>query len=432
MVSTRQPQRSPGRRDLTRRGFLAGAGSVAAGIGLAGCSSAAASATGVTNISFYLSKPEVIGYFHDLISTYHSEQDKVRVTLDSSTNIPASFVRNRPPDLGLWNYNLSVTEFVNRGAWMDMSATPYVKDINPSVWELMKLTADDPMRAIPYSVMAAGVIYNRDIFDKHHLAVPTTWSEFTAVCDTLKAAGVTPIYGTFADSWTIAQGMFDYSIGGMVDVPSFFTAIRAEGTKLTADSPHSFTRDFGPPMDRMVELLKYHNPNASSRKYGDGNTAFAQGKAAMYFQGPWAFSQIALTTKNLNMGTFPLPVTDDPGDLKARVNIDLALWIPESCPRKEAAMDFMAWLLQPRINDKYNDDNDGYGARVGAPAPSNPALAGLSGFYHKNAFYLGPSQLVPFSIPVANYAQSIALGSAPGPQLAKLNADWARYSIRAS
>lgn len=415
---------------LTRRGFLAGVSALGAGLALTGCT--AASAAQPTTISFYLSKPEVIPYFHKLIAKYNAEQSKVRVVMDSSSNVPADFVRNQPPDLGCWNYNFSVAEFVNHGALSDLSDTPQAKSINPALWPLMKQTADYPGRvsAIPYSVMAEGVIYNKDLFAQHGVAVPTTWSQLVEVCKKLMAAGVTPFFNTYRDTWTIAQGMFDYTIGGMVDVPAFFGGLKKEGTKVGPASSVSFSKDLSAPMARMIELTKYGNKDAASRGYGDGNTAFAQGKAAMYLQGPWALSQIALTNAKANLGMFPLPVTESPDDLKVRVNVDLALWIPEASPNKAAARDFMAWLMQPRINDTYNDDNDGFGSRLNAPAPSNPALAGLRKYYAGNRFYLGASQLIPGAIPVANYAQAMALGSSPASQLTLLDSDWSRYAIR--
>ena len=38
---------------------------------------------------------------------------------------------------------------------------------------------------------------------------------------------------------------------------------------------------------------------------------------------------------------YALPVTDDPADRKVRVNIDLALWIPEGSTKKDAAREFL-------------------------------------------------------------------------------------------
>jgi raffinose/stachyose/melibiose transport system substrate-binding protein len=80
----------------------------------------------------------------------------------------------------------------------------------------------------------------------------------------------------------------------------------------------------------MTQLTsQFVNTDAPSRGYGDGNLAFAKGEAAMYLQGPWAFSEIAKTSPDMNLGTFPLPMTDDPSDRRVRVNMDLAAMIPE-------------------------------------------------------------------------------------------------------
>ncbi|BAS12088.1 protein involved in carbohydrate transport [Arthrobacter sp. Hiyo8] len=38
--------------------------------------------------------------------------------------------------------------------------------------------------------------------------------------------------------------------------------------------------------------------------------------------------------------------------------------------------------------------------------------------------------MIPASIPVSNYAQSIALGAAPEALLQTLDADWARLALR--
>ena len=84
--------------------------------------------------------------------------------------------------------------------------------------------------ALPYSVMAASVIYNRAIFEEQGLEVPRTWSELLAVCDALEAAGITPFYATFKDDWTVAQGWFDYAVGGSLDVLEFFDGMAAAGT----------------------------------------------------------------------------------------------------------------------------------------------------------------------------------------------------------
>lgn len=423
-----------GTAGVTRRGFLLGAGGIGAGLALAGCAPLGGSSSRPETITFYVSKPEVIGYFDDVIAKFHDSQSKIRVVRDSTSNMSANFVRNRPPDLGCLNYNYAMVSFVEHGALTDLSDTRERDTINPDLWPLMQQTADYPGRTsvLPYSVTAASVIYDKALFAQQGLKVPTTWSAFTDVCERLVTAGITPMYGTYKDNWTIAQGMFDYSVGGMLDVPATFAALDREGTSVGKGSAVSFERDFTAPVGRMVDLLQWHQEGAASRGYGDGNLAFAQGKAAMYLQGPWALGEIAKTNPDMDLGTFPFPATDDPADNKVRVNVDLGLWIPEASRKQEAAREFLSFLMSPAISDQYNADNNGFGVRKDSPPVSNPALRGMQDSYDDARFSLGASQLIPAEIPVANYLQSIAFGGAPEPQLRTLDGDWARLALRSA
>ncbi len=184
-------------------------------------------------------------------------------------------------------------------------------------------------------------------------------------------------------------------------------------------------------MDKMLQLTStYVNKDASSRGYGDGNLAFAKGQAAMYLQGPWAFSEIAKTSPDLDLGTFPLPMTDDPSDLKVRVNMDLAAMIPEGSGHKEAARDFLEYLFEPDRVQTYNESQLGFSPVEDAPDPSDPRIAGMIPFYNSGAVYQGPSVLVPKTIPVFNYAQAMVFGQSPASVLRTMDQDWARLAFR--
>ncbi len=417
-------------RPLSRRTFLQALGAAGATAALASC--ARPSSSGVTEIVFYQSKPEVIGYFDELIDQFHRTQDRIRVRHDATSNLAGSFVRETPPDIGCLNYNFEISRYVERGALSDLGDMPEAGRIIEELQPLVDVTATYPGRTsvIPYSLMAAAVLYNREIFAANGLEPPTTWTEFLAVCETLTAAGVTPIYSTFKDPWTIAQGHFDYTVGGLVDTTEFFARLKEQGADVGPDSPVAFQKQFVEPVERMQELVRYSNDNAASRGYGDGNLAFANGEAAMYLQGPWALTEIAKTNPAMDVGAFPLPMTEDPDDRKVRVNIDLALWIPEGSAKKEAAREFLSFLMQPDVIDAYNAQALGFGVTEGAAPVTNETLVELKEYYDRAAFYLGASQLVPQSIPLQNYAQSLAAGAAPEPVLRTLDADWARLAFR--
>jgi len=399
------------------------------GTTLAGCSGSGGSNT----VRFYLSKPEAIPYFRDLIADYNAEHPDVDIVLDSSSNLQAGFLRGNPPDLGLLNYNMEMARFMERGALSDLSDLPEADRILPEVQDLVDQYATYPGRTsvLPYSVMAASVIYNKQIFEEQGLEVPRTYDELIAVCDKLTAAGIIPFYATLKDPWTVAQGWFDYTVGGEVDVADFYDELNDLGAEVGPDSPVSFEKTFAEPVDRMKDLIdNYTNADAASKAYGDGNLAFAQGQAAMYLQGPWAFGEIAKTDPDLNLGTFPLPMTNDPDDLEVRVNIDLAAWIPEASESKEAARDFLAYLFQKDVMDAYNAAQLGYGTTTDAAPVTDERILGMKEYYDAADFYQGPSKAIPLTIPTENYMQGIALGAEPEKTLRTLDADWARLAFR--
>jgi raffinose/stachyose/melibiose transport system substrate-binding protein len=406
-----------------------GLGLTLVGAALTSC----AAGSGAETIRFTFSKREAIEFMTELVAEYNSSQDDVRVEIDTSgvDVVSASFVRGNPPDIMLANYNYEVARFVQRCALTDLSETDAAANIREDLQPLMEQygSCEGRTSALPYSVMAASVIYNTQIFEEQGLEIPQTWDELLAVCDQLKAAGIDPFYATFKDDWTVAQGWYDYTAGGSVDVIEFFDALAEEGTEVGADSEVSFEKDFAEPMERMMQLAtEYTNEDAASRAYGDGNLAFAKGEAAMYLQGPWAFSEI---DPDLELGTFPLPMTDDPAELGVRVNMDLAAMIPEEARNPEAARDFLEYLYLPENIEAYNASQLGFTPTKDAAPPDDPRIAGMTEYYENGQIYQGPSVLVPKTLPMFNYAQAMVLGASTTSTLRTMDADWARIAFRA-
>ena len=250
---------------------------------------------------FLLSKPEAIPYFRDLIAKFNASQSDVEVIFDTSSNLQAGFLRGNPPDLGLLNYNMEMARFMARGALSDLQDMPEAGRILPAVQELVNHLAAYPGRTsvLPYSVMAASVIYNKQIFADNDVEVPETWDDFLAVCEKLKAAGVDPIYSTFKDAWTVSQGLFDYTVGGMVDVAAFYQPAAQGGHQRRPDSKVSFTKDLTEPVSRM-EMLARSTPTRMPRAAGTvtatSPSARARGRCTSRVRGPSARSPRAAPT----------------------------------------------------------------------------------------------------------------------------------------
>jgi ABC-type glycerol-3-phosphate transport system substrate-binding protein len=416
---------------LGRRSFLVGAAGAVAlgGLGLSGC---AGPADGRSTVRFYQQKQEVISYFDDLLRRFESENPGVTAVHDTTDAIAPQFVRGDPADVGCFNDNLELARYISRGQMSDLSHLPSAATVRTDITTLTDQYATYPGRTsvLPYSLAAAGVIYNRAIFDRYGLPVPATWTEFVDVCTALQGAGVTPVYATDRTTWTLWQGLFDYSVGSLVDTAEFFGRMKQLGTEVGPDSEVSFEKTFAVPMERAKTISTFFNPDHAVRSYDDGNLAFGRGEAAMYLQGPWALGQIAQIDESLDIGTFALPVSEDPDERRARVNIDLGLYIPVRSAEKPEAAALVEFLMRSDVIDAYNQDNLAYSTRQGAPPQRDPRLAGLQPYVDRAAFYQGAGTFIPASVPLGNYLQAaVQTGDFEG-MLRRLDADWRRLAGR--
>jgi raffinose/stachyose/melibiose transport system substrate-binding protein len=413
-----------------------GAAAVAVPGMVAGCSSSGGSGA-TTSIVFEETKPEVVPYFNNLVAKFNASQSTVAVTHDFTTNLIAAFVRGNPPAIDCDNYNLTTSIFVARGVLADLASLPQAKLINPNIQALVNQYASfhGETNVLPFSVAACGVIYNKDLFDKVGVSdVPTTWSEFLAVCEKFKSKNITPIYQTYGDTWTTQQGLFDYTVGGMIDVAAFYQGLAREGTNLGPNSSVSFAKDFTAPCQKMLSLAPYFNSSPITKKYVDGNTAFAGSQAGMYMQGPWAVGQVLTINPKVKMGTFALPVTDDASQTKARVNLDLAIWLPRSqAPaQRTAAIQFLDYLMQPSIMNAYNKANLAFSPLRNAPPQTNPLVSGLQPYVSSGRFYQGAGTYVPITIPVGNYIQEMMLTGNVSGFTSTMDSSFKRLAIRTS
>jgi raffinose/stachyose/melibiose transport system substrate-binding protein len=425
---------------LSRRSVMKAVGLGAAAVAvpglLAGCSSSGGGGA-TTSIVFEETKPEVVPYFNNLVAKFNAMQSHVAVTHDFTSSLIADFVRGNPPNIDCDNYNLTTSIFVARGVLANLAGLPQAKLINPDIQALVSQYASyhGETNVLPYSVAAEGVIYNVDLFDKVGVSsIPAIWSEFLAVCEKFKSAGITPIYQTYGDTWTTQQGLFDYTTGGMIDVAAFYRQLNAEGTSLGPDSPVSFEKDFTAPCQKMLSLVPYFNANPLAKHYADGNLAFANGQAGMYMQGPWAVGLIQQINPKLKMGSFPLPATDDPSQTKCRVNLDLAIWLPRSqAPaQRAAAIKFLDYLMQPSVVNAYNQANLAFSPLKGAPPQTSPIVSGLNHYVSSARFYQGAGTYVPITIPVGNFIQEMMLTGNVAGFTSSMDSAFKRLAIRTS
>ena len=414
-----------------------GAAALAAPSLVAGCSSSGSGGS-ATRIVFEETKPEVVPYFNNLVAKFNASQSHVVVSHDFTSSLIAEFVRGNPPAIDCDNYNLTTSIFVARGVLADLAHLPQAKTIDPNIQALVTQYASyhGETSVLPYSVAAEGVIYNMDLFDKVGVsAVPTTWSEFLAVCEKFKSKGITPIYQTYGDTWTTQQGLFDYTVGGMIDVAAFYQGLAREGTNLGPNSSVSFEKDFTAPCQKMLSLAPYFNeqPHRQALRRRQHRLRERPGRACTCRgRGPSARSSRSIPSSRWAPSPCPPPTTRPRPS--ARVNLDLAVWLPRSqAPaQRTAAIQFLDYLMQPSVVNAYNQANLAFSPLKNAPPQTSPLVSGLQPYVSSGRFYQGAGTYVPLTIPIGNFIQEMMLTGNVSGFTSSMDSAFKRLAIRTS
>lgn len=419
---------------FSRRSFLRGAGAAA----LVAASGASLSACGNGGrgvpIRFSATKRETVKYWNDTVAKFNASQSAYLIQRELSTNLVADFVRDTPVPIGLAGFDIKFGSYVQRGVLADQRNNPVVSRLRPDAIEFSQQfgTYKDHISSLPYSIAGQGVIFNRELFDKAGATIPTTWTAFKETCELFKSKGITPLIGTFSDLWTMEQGMFNYGVGGMINVSEFFKKLNALGTETSPDAEVSFTKNFREPLLRVKELLPYYNDDAKNIAYDQGNRDLAAGKGAMIMQGPWAYAGILTGNPDFKGGTFPLPMTDNPSDTRVTANLDLTAFIPASGKgaTHEGALKFLEYIMQPEIMHNYNTDTLAFSTDKDAPRQESPLVSDLNDYMFSGRYVQGPGLYIPTAIPKTTYLQEYIYGGDVDVFTGKLDRDWKRLAIR--
>jgi len=141
----------------------------------------------------------------ELAAQYEELHPGVEVDLTVVAEEFATWIRTRVaaggelvPDIYNANYTGGYGEL---GRWVDLK--PYFAEESPYTGEqwgnsldsqlLARYASDGKNYQLPVDYVDIAVFYNKEIFDELGLAVPASWQEWLACCETIKQGGYTPI-----------------------------------------------------------------------------------------------------------------------------------------------------------------------------------------------------------------------------------------------
>lgn len=97
------------------------------------------------------------------------------------------------PDIILSYGGTSIEAYHPDENFYDFSDAPWVEDLTDT--SINQTVYNGWITGLPHwEASVSGTLYNKEIFEKHHLNVPKTQEEFMNLCETLLDKGITPMY----------------------------------------------------------------------------------------------------------------------------------------------------------------------------------------------------------------------------------------------
>ncbi|WP_309238658.1 ABC transporter substrate-binding protein [Actinoplanes aureus] len=209
------------------------------------------------------------------------------------------------------------------------------------------VTSEQKLFGAPFGTYNAGaILYNREVYQKNGLRVPTTWDEFMANNAKLKAAGVAPVIQSYGETWTsqlFVLGDFHNVTAAQPDFAEKYTANQAK----YATTPAALA---GFEHLQEVHAAGYTNKDFASAKLNDAVEQLAKGTGAHYPILSGIISQLLGTfpEEKDTIGLFPIP-GDDAAKNGLTVWAPAGAYIPASTTgeKLDAARKFLAFIASP-------------------------------------------------------------------------------------
>ena len=233
------------------------------------------------------------------------------------------------------------------------------KLIAPNVQTIAKYDAKgtmggDKWYGVPNYAEYLQVYYNKDLFDKNKVKVPTTFDEFTAALDAFAKKGTTPLANAGAEY--MAQ-QYLYQLALSKADQNWVNAYERYTGKVNFHDP-AWTYAANTFSDWVNK--GYIAKKSVSVKSEDAGVAFMQGKFPMMFSGSWWFGRVQKEAK-FAWDTFAWPGSNM--TLGSGGNI----WVvPQGSKNKDLAYDFIDLTMKKNIQNTLGNNG-------GVPVAADPA-----------------------------------------------------------
>jgi raffinose/stachyose/melibiose transport system substrate-binding protein len=407
---------------MTGLGFV---GVLAAGCVLSGCGES--KDNGKTKIEIVQYKQEAVKVFEKLEEEFNATHDDIELVIDSpndaTTILKTRFIREDYPDIIGIGGDINYSNFLDSDMLMDVSDYEGLSNIKEAYLQTdkeLEFVPKEGVYAIPYMANAAGVLYNRDLFEEKGWTIPETWEELVSLCEQIQSEGVLPFYFGFKDTWTC---LAPWNAIAVDLAPSDVCAQVNKGNT-------TFTEHYRDVAEKEKALLAYAQPDPSAYGYNDACTAFANGESAMFVIGSYAVPQIKSVNPDMNIDSFVFPASSNADENVLNSGNDLQFSLMKDCENKEAAYEVMDFLLADENVQMYIDDQSAVPCKKGEfNLPS--MLDGMTDYINEGKLVDYQDHHYPSEMSVDAMIQTYLLDdseNATDTFLKRFDTEWVRYN----
>jgi raffinose/stachyose/melibiose transport system substrate-binding protein len=231
---------------------------------------------------------------------------------------------------------------VDAGLLMDLTDQPFVKNYDAAAIKDAGTYNGKVYETNLGRVSYSGIYYNKDLFEKNNVKVPTTWDELVAACAAFKAANIPCMTAGGKDGWPIFVGAYGL-IGA--EYPDQAALVKGlwDGSIKWNDAKS---------MDMWNKMKVYAQDMMEAGASGIAGDAapgrFASGAVAMFPGGTWYASAIEAAQPSFKWGYIPFPGSNNADDNKYLFGkYDQGWSVAAKTPNKDAAMQYLAEFSDP-------------------------------------------------------------------------------------
>jgi raffinose/stachyose/melibiose transport system substrate-binding protein len=289
-----------------------------------------------------------------LIDNYMNENKNIKIEVEALQDEPykqkfkAYTAGNQLPDVFMvWGQPSFFEPVMKEGYAAELNKEDF-KDYGFFNGSLNGFSYNNKLYGLPRNTDYMVLYYNKDLFEKNGVKVPTSYDEILTAAKTFRAKGIAPVSMNGKDKWAINLLYQELALKEGGDQNLIYDALK--GKVKFAENP--ILKKAAEDLKLLMDAKGFQDSFVAA-DYGAANNLFAQEKAAMYYMGSWEVGMDSNPNfsdsfkKNVDVVKFPI-VKDGKGK-----DSDLMAWngggyaVSAKSTVKDEAIKLLKYMMKP-------------------------------------------------------------------------------------